>query len=124
MLFTVRIWGASCYETRRVNGIAVILVQQRNYQPFCWIANFCKQKGILQYELCYTILRIAGKAIIYFKQECIDMTMTYNRRQDASRSAHGRTDPEPLTPDGRWIQLGSVQVDDGISAHDTKFAKQ
>ena len=26
VLFTVRIWGASCYETRRVNGIALILV--------------------------------------------------------------------------------------------------
>ena len=26
VLFTVRIWGASCYETRRVNGIVLILV--------------------------------------------------------------------------------------------------
>ena len=26
MLCTVRIWGTSCYETRRVNGIALILV--------------------------------------------------------------------------------------------------
>ena len=52
------------------------------------------------------------------------MTVTYNRRQDASRSAHGGADPEALTPDGRWVQLGSVQVDDGISAHDAKFSKQ
>ena len=34
VLFTVRIWGASCYETRRVNGIALILVVTAIAQSF------------------------------------------------------------------------------------------
>ena len=32
VLFTVRIWGAFCYETCRVNGIALILVN--TYESF------------------------------------------------------------------------------------------